>query len=60
LYVAGAAKNRIQLFRPGQLNRTTVAANKIPQNFRLNFPTDVILDADSYLYMADNRHGCVI
>jgi hypothetical protein len=53
LYVADAAKNRIQLFRPGQLNGTTVAANKIPQNLRLNFPTDVILDAD-------NHHGCVI
>ncbi len=60
LYVADADNHRIQLFQPGQLNGTTIAGNGIPQNLMLDFPTDVVLDADGYLYIADNRHGRVI
>jgi hypothetical protein len=60
LYVADATNNRIQLFRPGELNGTTVVGNGIPNNLTLNFPTDVMLDADGYLYIADNHNGRVI
>jgi sugar lactone lactonase YvrE len=60
LYVADAANRRIQLFRPGELNGITVAGNGIPNNLGLDFPTDVILDADGYLYIADNWNNRVI
>jgi hypothetical protein len=60
LYVADAVNNRIQLFRSGELNGTTVAGNGIPKNLRLKFPTDVILDADGYLYIADTHNHRVI
>jgi hypothetical protein len=60
LYVADAWNNRIQLFRPGELNGTTVAGNGIPKTLTLNHPTDVILDANGYLYIADDHNDRVI
>jgi hypothetical protein len=60
LYVADPGNSRIQFFRPGELNGTTVAGNGIQKNLTLNFPTDVMLDADGYLYIADNHNGRVI
>jgi hypothetical protein len=60
LYVADTANNRIQIFRPGELNGTTVAGNGIPNDLGLAFPTDVVLDANGYLYIGDNYHGRVI
>ncbi|CAF1441669.1 unnamed protein product [Adineta steineri] len=60
LYVADASNHRIQLFRPGELNGTTVAGNNIPNNLTLHRPTDVILDTDSYLYIADNDNHRII
>jgi hypothetical protein len=60
LYVADAGNNRIQLFRPGQRNAKTVAGNGISQGLKLYFPTDVVLDADSNLYIADNYQHRVI
>jgi hypothetical protein len=60
LYVADAANHRIQLFQSGQSNGQTVAGNGIPQNLRLNWPTDVVLDADGYLYIGDAHNGRVI
>jgi hypothetical protein len=60
LYVADAGNNRIQLFRLGQLQGTTVAGNGIPQCLTLNFPTDVVLDADGYLYIGDDHNGRII
>ncbi|CAF1380989.1 unnamed protein product [Adineta steineri] len=60
LYVADTSNNRIQLFRPGELNGTTVAGNNIPNNLILNRPTDVILDTDGYLYIADNDNHRII
>ena len=60
LYVADAENNRIQLFRSGQRNGSTVAGNGVPPNLILNFPTDVVLDANSYLYISDNRNHRII
>jgi hypothetical protein len=60
LYVADAGNNRIQLFRPGQLSATTVAGNGIPNSLQLSLPTDVIVDADGYLFIADNVHNRII
>ncbi|CAF4066058.1 unnamed protein product, partial [Adineta steineri] len=60
LYVADAHNNRIQFFRRGELNGTTVAGNKTPNNLVLEHPTDVILDGDGFLYVADNDHHRII
>jgi hypothetical protein len=60
LYVADAANSRIQLFQSGQLNGTTVAGAGIPNSLTLNLPTDVVLDADGYLFIADNANNRII
>ena len=60
LYVADQGNHRIQRFRAGESNGTTVAGNGIPSNLSLNQPTDVILDADGYLYIADNGNDRIV
>ncbi|CAF1225023.1 unnamed protein product, partial [Adineta steineri] len=60
LYVADAHNHRIQFFRRGELNGTTVAGNKTPNNLVLEHPTDVILDGDGFLYVVDNAHYRII
>ena len=52
LYVADCGNNRIQLFRYGQRNGTTVAGNGIG-SIILYCPTSVTLDADGYLFITD-------
>ncbi len=60
LYVADSVNNRIQRFRSGQVTATTVAGNGIPHNLHLVFPTDVVLDRDAYLFIADNENHRII
>ena len=60
LYVAENLNHQIQLFRQGDLNGEKVAGNGKPQGLFLNSPTDVILDAEGLLYVADNKHDRVI
>ena len=60
LYVADSQNNRIQRFRQGSLNGTTVAGSQIPFNLSLNNPTDVVLDASGNLYIADNRNSRIV
>ena len=60
LYVADYSNNRIQRFRSGQLNGTTVVASTVPGTFTLNAPTDVKMDADGYLFIVDcNNHRVI-
>ena len=71
LYVADAGNNRIQRFKPGQKNGITVAGFGKPNSANLKYPTDIVLDADSNLFIADNdkhriirsnhtHHQCII
>ncbi len=60
LYVADAGNDRIQLFRSGQLNATTVAGHGKPPGLTFRLPTDVVLDVDGDLYIADARNHRVI
>jgi hypothetical protein len=54
LYVADWGNNRIQLFKSGQLNATTVVGNKSSNpTITLNGPTGLVLDADGYLFIVD-------
>ena len=52
--------SRIQRFRSGEKNGTTVAGLGIPRNLNLNNPTDVVLDADDFLYIVDRGNSRVI
>jgi hypothetical protein len=60
LYVADALNNRIQLFPRGKSNGITVAGNGVPNGLNLVYPTDVILDIDGFLYIADNQKHRII
>jgi hypothetical protein len=60
LYVADSNNNRIQRFRFGQLNGTTVAGNGVSGTITLSGPADVVLDADGYLFIVDSYNNRII
>ena len=60
LYVADYANNRIQLFKLGLLNATTVVGNGSNETFALNGPTGIVLDADGYLFIVDSINNCIV
>ena len=61
LYVADSANDRVQLFRSGELQGTTVAGNGSNQTtIRLWKPSGVVLDADGYLFIVDNLNHRII
>jgi hypothetical protein len=60
LYVADHLNHRIQLFKPGQLNGTTVAGKGGSVAVELNCPNGLILDADGYLFISDQNNNRII
>ena len=61
LYVADNANDRIQLFREGELNATTVAGNGANgTTITLRRPTGVMLDGDGYLFIVDSWNNRII
>jgi len=61
LYVADASNNRIQLFRLGEINGTTVVGSTSANlTISLNWPTNVILDGNKYLFIADGNNHRII
>ena len=60
LYVADSLNNRIQQFKHGESNGTTVAGQEVPNALKLNLPTDLILDNKGTLYIADARYHQII
>ena len=60
LYVADCGNNRVQLFRSGQSNGSTLAGNGASSTITLNCPTGIMLDSRGYLYILDlNNHRIV-
>jgi hypothetical protein len=54
LYVADSLNHRIQLFRSGQLDATTIAGRRsLSPTITLNRPSGIVLDADKYLFIVD-------
>ena len=60
LYVADNANHRIQLFRSGQLNGTTVAGVEAAGTITLSLPTSVVLDGDGYLFIVDRGNNRIV
>jgi sugar lactone lactonase YvrE len=60
LYVADCFNNRIQGFKSGYVNGTTVITNGSTGTITLNNPTDVTLDGDGYLFIVDCLNNRVI
>ncbi len=60
LYVADSGNNRIQLFKSGQSNATTIIINGASGNITLHWPTGVVLDADDYLFIVDSDNHRII
>ena len=60
LYVADAGNHRVQLFRSGSLNGTTVAGREASGTVTLLNPTAVMLDGDGYLFILDCSHSRVV
>jgi glucose/arabinose dehydrogenase len=59
LYIADNKNNRIQLFKSGHLNGTTVAGDNTISS-ELWEPSDIVLDADGYLFIADSGNNRII
>ena len=60
LYVADCGNNRIQVFRSGQLNATTIAGSDAPITIILNCPTGIMLDSKGYVYIVDSYKHRII
>ena len=61
LYVADWGNHRIQLFREGEINATTVTINQSNGTvITLTNPTGVMLDGDGYLFIVDSDNHRVI
>ena len=60
LYVADAGNHRVQLFRSGHLNGTTVAGREALGTVTLHNPTAVMLDSDGYLFILDCSNSRVV
>jgi sugar lactone lactonase YvrE len=60
LYVADTYNQRIQVFQSGQSSATTVAGIGAPGTIELNNPSDVVLDGDGFLFIADSNNERII
>ena len=61
LYVADTNNNRIQLFRPNELNAITMAGNgSLNVTITITYPLAVILDADKYLFITDQGGSRIV
>lgn len=60
LYVSDCGNNRVQKYRYGQRNGTTVVGAVVPGTIALNCPSGITMDADGYLYIVDNANHRII
>ena len=60
LYVADCNNNRVQLFKSGQSNATTIAGSGASGTIPLSCPNGIVLDGDDHLFIVDkNNHRIV-
>ncbi|CAF3899628.1 unnamed protein product [Adineta steineri] len=61
LYVADCFNHRIQLFKSGELNGTTIVGKGSSNNIiSLTYPSGIVLDADKYLFIVDRDNHRII
>jgi hypothetical protein len=61
LYVADHLNHRIQLFRRGEVDATTVTINGMNgTTMTLNYPIGVMLDGDGYLFIVDEGNDRIL
>ncbi|CAF4053061.1 unnamed protein product, partial [Adineta steineri] len=61
LYVADCENHRVQLFQSGKSNGIIVAGRTSPhQTIELNYPREIILDAEKYLFIVDQNNHRII
>ncbi len=60
LYVADTDNHRIQLFKSGELNGTTVAGNGALGTIVLGGPAGIVLDADKYLFILERYNHRIV
>jgi hypothetical protein len=60
LYVADCENDRVQLFKPGELNAITVAGKGATSSINLKCPTDIFFDADHNLFIVDSWNSRII
>ena len=60
LYVADCGNDRVQLFRSGEFNATTLIGNGASGAIRLNYPTGVMVDGSGYLFIVDQGNNRII
>ena len=60
LYVADSGNDRIQFFRAGHSNGSTVAGNEAINNIPLNYPTGIVLDVNKIVFIVDKNNHRII
>jgi hypothetical protein len=60
LYVADTDNHRIQLFKPGELDATTLVGATVPGTIELGGPTGILLDADKYLFILERYNHRIV
>jgi hypothetical protein len=60
LYVADCSNNRIQKFRQGKLNASTVVGSMVPGTIALYCPRSIVIDADGFLFITDSLNHRII
>ncbi|CAF4346555.1 unnamed protein product, partial [Adineta steineri] len=61
LYVADCYNHRIQLFKHGELNGTTIVGKGSSNNIiSLDCPSGIVLDADKYLFIVDRYNHRIL
>ena len=60
LYVTDCNNNRVQMFRVGERNGTTLAGNGSSGTIDLHRPVGVVLDGNGYLFIADAYNDRIV
>ena len=60
LYVADSENSRIQRFLTGDMNAITLAGDTAPGTIHLDYPVDVVLDGEGYLFIVDADNNRII